>query len=363
MALNLLPRIFERYVAREIILATILVLGGFVALFAFFDLINELDDVGRSGYQLHHALRYVALLVPGRAYELLPVSVLIGALYSLSVLARHSELTVLRSSGLATSTMLMTLVKVGAIFALLTLMIGEFVVPASERAASRLRLEAMGALVAQEFRSGLWIKDERAFVNVRKVLPDGRLRDIRIFDFDETHQLASITQAESGLHQKPDHWRLIGVEKVYYNRLPMFRESLPESSWRTQLTPEVLSVLQIKPERMSILTLYAYVTHLEDNHQRADAYWIALWKKLVYPLATLVMLILALPFVYVHGRNAAVNVRVFLGVMLGVAFHTLNGLFSHLGVLNAWTPALAAATPGILFLCVAASMLWWVERR
>jgi lipopolysaccharide export system permease protein len=114
---------------------------------------------------------------------------------------------------------------------------------------------------------------------------------------------------------------------------------------------------------MSLVNLYQYIRHLSENKQKTQRYEIALWKKLVYPFATLVMMALALPFAYRHDRMVAVSVQVFAGVMLGILFHMLNGLFSHLGVINSWQPLVAATTPSVIFLLAAASMLWWAERR
>ena len=133
--------------------------------------------------------------------------------------------------------------------------------------------------------------------------------------------------------------------------------------WTSALNPEILAVLLVSPEKMSLVNLYQYVRHLADNQQKTQRYEIALWKKLIYPLATLVMMALALPFAYKHDRLSAVSVKVFAGVMLGVLFQMLNGLFSHLGVINSWQPLATALTPSFMFLLAAASMLWWVERR
>ena len=149
-------KIYERHLAREIYASTALVLTAFLMLFAFFDLIHELESIGRGGYQLQHALGFVALTLPGRLYELFPIGVLIGTLYALTVLSRHSEITVLRTAGLSTGDLLVTLAKIGVVFAALTLLVGDFLAPPAERTAQQLRLKAMGALVAQGFRSGLW---------------------------------------------------------------------------------------------------------------------------------------------------------------------------------------------------------------
>ncbi|NMG73507.1 LPS export ABC transporter permease LptG [Aromatoleum diolicum] len=357
-------RVLTRYLAREIVSSTIMVLVAFLGLFAFFDFINELDSVGKDGYELPHALLYVAMILPGRVYELLPVAVLIGTLYALTTLARHSEITVMRAAGLSTLKMLWTLSGIGVIFVVATFVFGEYIAPPAERAAQQWRLTATKSTVSSQLRSGLWVKDGPRFVNVQTVQPDRSMEKVRIYEFDDRHALLSVSDAASGRYQAGQKaWRLSGVRQTRFLGDRTEVVELPELEWHSDLTPEVLSVLMVVPERMSVTTLFAYVSHLRENQQNADRYEIALWKKLVYPFAALVMIALALPFALTHERMGGVSVKVFLGVMLGVGFHLLNGLFSNLGVINSWNPALAALTPSLLFLIAAAGMLVWVERR
>jgi lipopolysaccharide export system permease protein len=119
----------------------------------------------------------------------------------------------------------------------------------------------------------------------------------------------------------------------------------------------------LSPDRMSLFGLLDYTRHLADNRQKADRYQIALWKKIVYPLAAFVMIALALPFGYSHNRVGGVSLKIFTGVMLGILFYALNGLFSNLGAINGWLPFVSATAPSALFLLAAIGMLWWVERR
>ena len=361
MALRL--KIFERHLAREIYSTTGLVLLAFLMLFAFFDLIHQLESIGKGGYQIQHALGYVVLTLPGRLYELFPIGVLIGTLYALTVLARHSEITVLRAAGLSTRDFLFVLGKIGIVFSALTLLVGEFVAPPSERAAQQLRLKAMGALVAQEFRSGLWVRDERSFVNVREVLPDTTLQNVRVFEFDDRFQLRSISQADGGRYIKDGIWLLDGVVRTVFTGDAAHVEKYRELQWKSALNPDLLAVLMVVPERMSLVNLYLYIRHLSGNQQKTDRYDIAIWKKLIYPMAAVVMMVLALPFAYMQDRMGAVSIRVFAGIMLGIGFHMLNGLFSSLGVINSWPPFFSAITPSVIFLLTAAGLLWWVERR
>lgn len=356
-------RVYRRYLWREVASAVLLVLLAFLALFAFFDLLGEIKSVGQAGYKLRHALAFVALRLPGRIYELMPIAVLIGTLYALSMLTRHSEMTVLRASGMSTRLLLATLFQAAAVFALITFAIGEYVAPPSERAAQQMRLKERGRMVGQDLQSGLWIKDERNFINVRTVSPDSRLRGIRIFEFDQDAELRSVTEASEGEYVVADGWRLRKVVKTVLHAKGAEVSTLPELRWQSALSPDILAVLMVSPDRMSLRHLTTYTKHLADNRQTTNRYEIAFWKKVIYPLAAFVMVALAVPFCGAHWRADAAGLKLFAGVMLGVLFHMLNGLFANLGAINSWSPFLSALTPSALFLLAAAAMNWWVEKR
>lgn len=356
-------RLYRRYLAKEVSLAVLLVLAAFLALFSFFDMVGELREIGKGGYQLHHALAYIVLRLPGRVYELMPIAVLIGGLYALSTLARHSEITVLRASGLSTGRLLLTLFQIAAVFGAVTLVTGEFIAPPAERAARQLRLSAVGGLVAQEYRTGLWVKDGMTFVNVRSVTPDNQLRSIRIYEFNDQAKLVSVSEAGEGEYLPPASWKLKNVVKTELDGNRGSVSTQPEIVWKSALNPDILGVLLVKPESMSLLHLTSYIKHLRDNKQTTQRYEIALWKKMIYPVAALVMIALALPFGYTHNRVAGVSLKIFSGVMIGILFHMLNGLFSSLGAINSWPPFSSAAAPSLLFMVAAGGMLWWVERR
>ncbi|MCM8595817.1 LPS export ABC transporter permease LptG [Accumulibacter sp.] len=357
-------KVYQLHIAREVAAATLLVLLAFLGLFAFFDLLAEVKSIGQGGYKLQHAFGVVALRVPGRAYELMPLAVLIGTLYGLSTLSRHSELTVLRASGLSIGTFLGVLFRVAAVFAVATFLIGEFVAPPAEQAANRLRVrERSGVVREMHLASGLWVRDEQNFINVRLVASNTRLSGIRIYEFDREARLSSITEAASGEYMGSDKWRLSDVVRTVVHDTRAEVERISEMSWHSALNPDILSVLTVSPDRMSLRHLSAYTKHLADNRQKTNRYDIAFWKKVVYPLSAFVMAALALPFGGAHYRAAAVGLKIFTGVMIGVLFHTLNGLFSNLGAINNWSPLFSVITPSLLFLFAATTLIWWTERR
>lgn len=380
------------YLWREIATATAFVLAALLALFAFFELINQLDDVGQASYQLRTAFAFVLLKVPALAYELMPIAALIGTISALAKLAASSEFTVMRVVGMSTRRLAGAVARMGFVFVLFTYALAELVAPPAEALAQRLKLTATESNITQQFRSGVWVRDvlknsegqidRLRFVNVRQVRPDATVREWRIFEFDRDFRLRAISSATSGLYQsEPDthnletrhHWQL---KEVVETRIPALPPDTSEPTdahtevvhhdeltWPSELTPSIFGVLLVQPERMAAVSLVQYIRHLSDNRQQTERYEIAFWTKLFYPLAVLVMMALALPFAYLHVRAGSVSLKIFTGVMIGVLFYMLNKLFGHLGLLNTWPPIVVAALPSLVMLSVALGALYWIERR
>jgi len=357
-------RLLTRCLAREIYASVALVLAALLMLFSFFDLIHELDMLGSGNYHIGYALLFVLLSVPGRIYELLPVSVLIGAIFALAQIAANSELTIYRSSGVSLRQMLLALFKIGLPLVLLTYLCGEMIAPFSERMAQELRLKAQNAEVSlREFRSGVWVKDERSFVNIKNVLPDITLLNINIYEFDENYHLRAITAAKRAAYVEKNRWQLEGVTQTLFNKQGTTVNHQPSMEWRSALNLGILRALLEGPGQMSALNLYRYIQHLRDNRQKTVSYEIAMWNKMVYPFAILVMMLLALPFASHQRREGGISAKIFLGIILGLTFHFAGKLFTSLGALNEWQPTLSAVAMPLLFLLLAAGMLWWTERR
>ncbi len=356
-------RTLRSYITREVAAATMLVFVALLLLYAFFDLVEQMKDLGRGGYQLRHVVLHVLLSAPNHVYELFPIAALIGTLFALAQLVASSEYTVMRSSGVSLPRMVAALCVVGGAFGILTFVVGEFIAPPAEQFAQRLRSQAISGIVAQEFRSGLWIKDGTAFVNVSEVAPTGDLRGIRIYEFDSQYRLQNLRQAARARYEGENRWSLFGVAQTTFDQLRTRVSAIDKMEWKSVLEPALLNVLLIKPEKMSAWSLYSYSQHLKDNRQKALRYEIALWTKLLYPVAVLVMMVLALPFAYFQSRQGGVGAKIFAGIMLGLAFHFMNRLFSHLGLLNDWPPFASAAAPTFLFCSIALAMMWWQERR
>ncbi len=356
--------ILLRYLGREILGSMLLALVSLLLLFVFIDFIQEIPDLRpASGYTLPVILVRILLGIPSHVQELMPAATIVGALFAFARLSSASEFTVMRASGLSVWRLSGYMVGLGLLLAVLSFVLGEFVIPHSERASQQLKLRATSGVVAQQFRSGLWAKDGQSFINVRELLPDTSLVDMRVYEFDHDFHLRTIRHAQRGVWQPDGSWRLEEVVQTHISLSGTVIEHLPVLSWRSDVTPDLLAVLMIPPDRMSARALQTYVEHLRENRQRATRYEIALWNKLTFPLAAPVMLLLALPFAYYQPRSATVSGRVLAGILIGLGFHLLNRMVGHIGLLNDWPPSVSALSALVAFCLAAALALWRVERN
>ena len=381
----------RRLIYGEVLAAIGLVAAGFLALFFFFDLIDELQYIGRNNgvasagdvYEIRHALLYVALLIPNHLYELLPISVLIGTIFVMARFAQSSEYTILRTSGLGPWRALNLLLALGAFFVALTFAVGDYVAPASERLAQLLKGQYQTKITVG--RTGAWLKEKRAdssyIVNVRELTPDSAMRGIQIFEFNAKGLITSTTQAPTATFLDRTTWSLQNAVRTDFlvptktttdlsavgamsgTTAKITRTTQASSQWKTELSPEMVSVALLKPERMGTVDLYDYVRHLDANGQAAQRYEIEFWKKVFYPLSCFVMVMLALPFAYLHFRSGGITGYVFAGVMIGISFFLLNNVFGYIGNLRNWTPWLAAATPGLIYMAISLGALGWLVLR
>ncbi|TDK67626.1 LPS export ABC transporter permease LptG [Sapientia aquatica] len=372
----------EKYFAREIIRSVLFVLLAFVALLAFFDIVNEVKSVGVGGYTIFNALYYVALGTPGNVYEYMPLAALIGTIFVMAQFAQRSEFTIMRVSGFSTQQAITMLLKIGAIFVVLTFIFGEIFAPYTFKMAEKYKISVMPSAHKQDFQSGLWTKDlirsqgltggviGSRFLNVNVVDLGGKLVGITYYDLDLQFRLTKQVKAESASYQGGSVWRLNHVEETYFpeslndsEMTPVVVKELPTLDLISEITPAILlaSSADNDTDRMSAYDLALYSKHLLDNKQSAEKFEIAFWKKIIYPFAVFVMMALALPFAFLHFRSGGVSLKIFAGIMIGVVFYLLNNVFAHIGLLHTWPPFVTAVLPSLLFLGAAMAALWWVE--
>ncbi|HEY3461584.1 MAG TPA: LPS export ABC transporter permease LptG, partial [Casimicrobiaceae bacterium] len=250
-------RTLRRYIGRDVLFATLLIFVALLALFAFFDLIHELGDVGRGNYTISRALLFVTLNLPSRLYELFPVAALIGTLFAIAQLVANSEYTVMRASGVSLAQIAWSVLRVGIPLAAATFLAGEYIAPPAERIAQTVRASGGETrVVAQQFESGFWFKQDLTFVNIRTVLADMSLAGVRMYEFGDDLRLKAVRIAKSGTFVGNGQWKLEDVQSTEIEPESTRVTKTPVYMWTTVLRPSILTVYQVAPERLELGALY-----------------------------------------------------------------------------------------------------------
>ncbi|MBC7942845.1 MAG: LPS export ABC transporter permease LptG [Chitinophagaceae bacterium] len=364
----------RRLLYHDILSSVLFVALAFLSLFFFIDFVDELGGLGDNGRGVAQVVLAALFELPGHFYELFPIAVLIGTIYSLSRLAQSSEFTILRTSGLGPGRALGLLAALGLLFGAATFVIGDYVAPTSERQGVLLKARSSDGLRIEG--AGGWLKGKRSTaegetsytVNINGATAGGVLAGIRIFEFDADGRLATRIEAVQGRVDTGGTWTLIdaGVARWPKARAAGTPQVLLSQEktlvWQSTLTAEVVAAAVLPLGTMTTAELWRYSEHLNVQEQATQRYEILFWKKALYPLACLVMMALALPFAYLHARAGSVSFKVFGGIMLGIGFVLLNNLAGHVGLLRGWTPWVAAATPSLLFLLLSLAAFTWLVR-
>ena len=378
-------KVLTRHVAKEVLIATLFVLVALVALIAFFDLVSQARNIGNR-YSISMALFLTMLKQPSRLYEVMPIAALLGAVYTMSRLASNSEFTIMRVAGLSPFRLAGMMTVPALILIAMTYCLGEWLTPAADMMRNDMdNILFNRKLSARGYSSGVWVKDNVKeqqnagqatvrFVNVHNLIAGEHSRTgaWRVFEFDKDGSLIRVLHAPEANYISGRGWHLKDAKvetlpKITHDETPMVEKSSARKDvdlmLPSEMRPEILGVLTIKPERMGISDLWQYIAHLKETRQTSDRYQVALWSKVFYPLAIFVMLAVAMPFAYLNTRSGGVSIKIFAGLMIGISFYALNNIFSFLGVLNTWHPMVVAVVPTSVMLICAAVALWLLERR
>lgn len=379
-------KVITRHLTAQILRATGLVLLALLGLFFFFDLVSQADKIGIR-YSFAQAFAITAFDVPERLYEIMPIAVLLGAVYTMSRWAANSEFTILRTAGLSFWRFFQALLVPGLIFVAFTYLLSEIVAPVSTQLREEVHVQITNRAVRPRgFDTGVWARDQvydksrrlvlSRYVNVENL----KSREARVangwhvYEFSPNNELRRVIEAPVGNYAEGRGWEL---RNAVVTEIPSLAGATPTSIpakvkrytertlvLDTNIQPQILSVIvSTKPDQMPAYALGAYIEHLKANHEETGKYEVAFWKKVFYPLSIFVMLALSMPFAYLSSRAGGVSLKIFVGLMIGIAFFALNSLFSYLGILSSYPPILTGITPILVALMLAVAAMWRVERR
>ncbi|MCP5206409.1 MAG: LPS export ABC transporter permease LptG [Hahellaceae bacterium] len=336
-------RKIDRYIVRTVAASIMMVLVVVLSLDLIFGFIGEIEEL-RADYQMIEALMYVIVTLPRRIYDYLPLGAFIGSLIGLGVLANNSELVVIRAAGVSVRRIVWAAMKPAIVVVIIGLLLGEYVAPFTERIAQSQKAVAMGGEDRVATSRGVWHRENNVFMHFNAVQPGGVLHGITLYSFTPNNWLETITYAARGLYQG-DFWLLEDVEVTTLTDNRSIKSSEKTRQWQTGLSPDLLGVLTVKSDNLSISGLYTYVQYLEQQGLNSSNYAMSFWKKVLRPLTTASLVLVAISFVFGPLRAVTMGFRVFTGIIVGLVFKFMQDLLGPSSLVFGFDPVFATLIP------------------
>ena len=344
--------IINRYLMRNVYMGTLLALLVLVSIGLFFVLFGEIGNVGRGSYEMITAIEYVALQVPGKVVEFMPLAILLGTILSLGSLASSSEIIAMQAAGLSVYQLLRAVLQAAVILALLSFMLADWVVPISETSAREMRSSAINSTPALRAKTGVWIKDLNQVLYIKELFPDGLAKSVEIYQLDDQGRLVSTITADSAI-PSGKNWILKRVRQSFVENKKTKTAEYDELNYSGKISFTLLDALMIEPGQMSTRDLYVYLDFLSDNNLDSSVESLIFWQKVLAPFTVIIMCILAVPFVLGSQRQSNAGQRLMFGILLGMGYIVTERLLTLLGTQIGVIPALNAIMPTLVFLFLA----------
>lgn len=348
--------ILDRYIARQMVMATFFMMLVVVALDLVFSTLDELNHLS-GNYQALEAAMYVGMRIPRRIYDFLPISCLIGCMAGLGSLAASSELTVMRGAGVSIMRIGGAVLKPTAILMLLNLLLSEWVIPELEPMAQDFKAQSKGRDTVMSNRGrGYWHREHNVFMRFANISREGEIFGVSQFEFGENYELQQIRYAKQATPIQ-DGFLLQQVKTIKLVAGNYQRIDSPTHKWQTDLTPKSLSLSIASPQDMSLYRLYRYVAYLDEQGVNSKQYAQEMWRKLLQPFTAFALVLLGMSFIFGPLRSATAGYRIFSGILAGLIYKYTQDMLSPIALILGLPAVWASLLPIIICAIVAFFLL------
>lgn len=341
-------KILHRYIAKTILSASAVVIFAVLGLTFFFGLLGELRDIGTGDYGVTQAIIHVILKLPHDLYQFIPMLVLLGGVLGLGLLSANHELVVMRTSGVSMQKIIGAVLSAAIILIVIATLVGEGIAPRAISMADKQKNSAENEGQAVATASGVWVHEGNNFIHIDRVIGRHHLEGVKRYEFDAQHHLLNAYYAKE-LDLQNGKWLLHDLVKTSFKEDQTVSTVIPSGVWDFELNPHLVSVGMVEPEELSLAKLATYSDQLIKNGSQASRFQIEFWKRVFQPLTTLVMILLAIPFVFGAPRSVTMGWRILFGVITGFVFYILNSFLGQFSIVYQVSPMLAAIMPTLLF--------------
>lgn len=341
-------KLLERYIARTVLGSIALVTLMLAGLQVFILFVNQLDNLGKGDYDIVQAALFVLLQMPYEVYLFFPMASLLGCLIGLGVMANNHELVVMRAAGMSIVQITFAVLKASLIVIVLVTIASETLMPKMVHLGNDLRAQALSGGQTLRTAKGVWMRDHNDFLNIGTILPNNVLEKVYQFHFDDAHRL-QFSRKIAKIEYVNGQWDAHdSVETRIKGNITKTRHVML-MIWDVPLKPSILSVSRNEPDEMTLQELHQYLHSQKSSHQTAHNYQLVYWQRVIQPLTTVVMMMLAIPFIFGPLRSSTMGSKLLTGATVGFGFHIINRFLGSMSQVYQFSPQFAAIGPTLLF--------------
>jgi len=349
--------ILDRYIVRTLFAAVLMVMVALLVLGGLFVFFSQQADIGVGHYTAADALWYTLLNLPQQVYQLLPITTLIGSVIGFGQLARGSEITVVRATGISVARLAGTALIAAAVLIAFEGVIGEYVAPQLQEAANQQKAFSQYDSVGFGGGTGAWVRDGDLILNVARQSSSRQFVGMQVFELSPQHTLVAIGHAASATAAGQRKWLLGGYTESRFADDRVTTSPPGERVLQSNVTAGFLGLAVQDPEQLTLRALWQVIGYFRANSLDARQYLFAFWSKIARTVAIAFSVLLAIPFVLGSMRSAGAGTRTTLALVIGIAIFLLQRLiesgtlvFNLDPVVLAWLPTALLAAVTLLLL-------------
>jgi len=341
-------KLLELYIAKTVLASIALVTLMLAGLQIFMLFVDQLDSLGKGDYGIVQAASFVFLQMPYQVYLFFPMASLLGCLIGLGILANHHELVVMRAAGMSIGQVTIAVLKASVVVIVLVTLFSETLMPSMVRLANDQKTEAISGGQTLRTAKGVWMRNHNDFLNIGFIQPNNILEHVYQFHFDDAHHL-KVARKIAKIVYVNGVWKAYDISETVINDRETKARNLSLMDWDVSLKPSILSVSGSEPDEMTLQGLYQYLHAQKKSHQTASNYQLVFWQRIIQPLTTVVMMVLAIPFIFGPLRSSTMGSKLLAGATVGFGFHIINRFLGSVSQVYQFPPELAAIGPTLIF--------------
>jgi lipopolysaccharide export system permease protein len=353
-------KIKDRYIAKTLLTYSTVVLLVWLSIYSFFNFLSELNSVRTLDYTILEVFKYILLQAPEVAYEQASPVILLGCILGMGHLATTGQLIILRASGISILKITWVTLKNAIFFFLFLTLIGELIAPNLALYAEDSKSRAMGQNSQFKSQNGFWIRDGDNFINVENNVDGNLFNKITVIEVNELNNIERVVESKSAIFDgktlNMDSTNIYSINSI--NRFDDISLKKRNSYIkRVAFDQDLINSLEKEPKDLTTLTIIKQIKFLTDNRLRAEVFEVELYKRLVKPITLVVMILLAMLFIFGSTRDTTLGRKIFFGVAIGLTFELISRIGGAMAITLDFSPLLSSIIPVTVVMIISMTIL------